>query len=172
MTEQDRIVEQYRHLIGKEYVFTAPEEVGRATIRLFALALGDLNPLYVNRDDAVKGPYGGVIAPPTLVCETMQYYRGQIDEQGGFTDRMPLPEGQTIRAGNEYVFHRPVRPDDIITAHWKVRDVSAKAGRTGALLFVMIDITYTNQHGARLAENCETLAYRLGTHETQKPEDG
>ncbi|MDH3598847.1 MAG: MaoC family dehydratase N-terminal domain-containing protein [Candidatus Tectomicrobia bacterium] len=168
MAEQESVADQYRHLIGTEHVFTAPEEVGRASIRKFALAIGDMNPLYVNRTEAAKSSYGDVVAPPTLVCETTQYYQGRVDDAGGFTDRMQLPEGQTIRAGNEYVFHRLLRPDDVITARWIVRDVYEKSGRTGALLFVVIEITYTNQHGALLAENHETLAYRLSRPETEE----
>ncbi len=165
MAEHTNVVEQYRHLIGAEYVFTAPEEVGRASIRKFALAIGDMNPVYIDRHAAAQGPYGDVVAPPTFVCETTQYFRGDIDDQGGFTDRVPLPARQAIRAGNEYIFHRPLRPDDIITARWKVRDVSEKTGRTGPLLFVLMDITYMNQHGDLLAENHETLAYRLASRE-------
>lgn len=161
MAEHESVIEHYRHLIGTEYVYTAPEEVGRASIRLFALAVGDMNPLYINRTEAAQGPYGEVVAPPTLVCETTQYYAGLIDHEGGFTDRVKLPEGQVIRAGNEYVFHRPLRPDDVITARWVIRDVTEKSGRTGSLIFILIEIAYTNQHGDLLAENHETVAYRF-----------
>lgn len=161
MAESQSGTEQYRDLIGTEYVFTAPEEVGRAFIRQFALAIGDLNPLYVDREQAAESIYGDVVAPPTLVCETTQYHRGPVDEEGGFTDRARLPPGQPIRAGNAYVFHRPLRPDDVISAHWKIDDVYEKMGRSGHLLFVECDITYTNQHDERLAENHETFVYRL-----------
>ena len=73
MPEVGDIANKYRHLVGVEHVFTAPEEIGRGIIRMFAIAIGDLNPLYVDLDQAVKGPYGDLIAPPTLVCETFQY---------------------------------------------------------------------------------------------------
>lgn len=161
MSEPEKVVDQYRHLIGTEYTYTAPEEVGAPCIRQFALAIGDLNPFYINHATAAAGPYGGVIAPPTLVCETTSYYRGQINDEGGFTDRPSMPPGQSIRAGNAYVFHRPLRPTDIITACWKISHIYGKRGKSGALLFVQCHITYTNQHYERLAENTETLAYRL-----------
>ncbi len=106
-----------------------------------------------------------MVAPPTLVCETTQYYRGQVDDEGGFTDRPRMPPGQPIRAGNDYVFHRPLRPTDIITAHWAISDVYEKSGQSGHLLFVVCHIVYTNQHDERLAENDETLVYRLGVLE-------
>ncbi len=161
MIEPEHLVARYRHLIGRERVYTAPEEVGRASIRKFAMALEDGNPLYVDREAARQGPYGDVIAPPTLVCETWQYYRGQLDEEGGFTDRLEMPDGQAVRASNDYIFHRPLGPDDIISARWTIRDIYAKDGRTGPLLFVVVHIAYTNQHDDPLAENEETLVYRL-----------
>lgn len=37
--DSDSLVSRYRHLIGREQVYTAPEEIGRASIRKFALAL-------------------------------------------------------------------------------------------------------------------------------------
>jgi acyl dehydratase len=161
MAAAENIVTQYRSLIGSEYVHTAPEEIGRASIRKFALAIGDLNPLYTDRAAAARSPYGDVVAPPTFVCETTQYYRGQVDEEGGFSDRAQLLPGQPIRAGNDYVFHRPLRPDDVLTARWRIGDVYEKRGRSGHLLFVVCEITYTNQRDELLAENRETLVYRL-----------
>ena len=161
MSEGGSVAEQYRHLIGTEHVFTAPEEVGRASIRKFALALGDLNPVYVDPEVAAQGPYGDVVAPPTLVCETTQYYRGQVDEEGGFAERLRLPLRQEIRASNEYVFHRLLRPDDIITARWRISEIYEREGRSGHLFFVVVDITYTNQKGELLAENRETMVSPL-----------
>ena len=168
--ENESLISRYRHLIGLERVYTAPEEVGRASIRKFALALDDANPHYIHGEAARQSKYGDVIAPPTFVCETWQYYRGQLDEQGGFTDRLDMPEGQPIRASNDYIFHRPLRPDDIITATWKIRDIYAKSGRSGPLLFVVVNITYTNQHEDALAENEETLVYRLAETEHSQEE--
>ena len=148
--------ENNTHVVGVE-----KEEVGRASIRKFALAVADMNPLYVDREAAIGGSYGDVVAPPTLVCETGQYYRGEIDEEGGFLDRVNLPLGQEIRAGKEYTFHKPVRPDTVITARFAIRDIYEREGHTGRLLFVITDIAYTDQRGESLAENHETLAYRL-----------
>ena len=161
MPEFGSVAERYCHLIGQEYVYTSSEEVGRASIRKFAMAVGDLNPLYLDREQAVKGPYGDVVAPPTFICETTQYYRGQIDEEGGFTDRVRFPMGQPIRAGNEYSFYKPLRPDDVITARSKIRNIYEREGRTGHLLFMELDITYTDQRGELLAENRESFVYRL-----------
>lgn len=146
MSEPENVVEQYRHLLGAEYTYTAPEAVGAAFIRQYALAIGDLNPLYINRKAGAKGPYGGLVAPPTLVCETTPYYRGQIDDAGGFSDRPPMPPGQLIRAGNEYVFHHNfVFPGDTVTCKGKV---THKATREA---LVTCELVAENQHGEVVA---------------------
>ena len=40
------LTEELRARIGEQAVYTAPEPVGRASIRYYALAVGDPNPLY------------------------------------------------------------------------------------------------------------------------------
>lgn len=168
MSEVGKIAEKYRHMVGVEHIFTAPEEVGRGIIRMFSLAIDDPNPLYLNPAEAEKSVYGGLVAPPTLICETFQYYTGSVDDEGSYADRVRLPLGQEIRASNDYVFHRMVRHDDIVTARWKISDIYEREGRTGHLLFLLIDISYTNQRGELLAENKETMVNRL----SPSPESG
>ena len=147
-------------LIGKEWVFTAPEELGRASIRKFAVSIGDHNPLYTDQEYAGKSKYGGIIAPPTLVCETWQYLPTELDPQGSPVDRPRLHLGTEIRGGHEYTFLRPVRPEDVITGRWKVADIRERAGRTGKLTFLVMEITYSNQHGEDVAINKETIIFR------------
>jgi acyl dehydratase len=147
-------------LIGHEWRFTAPEELGAAAIRKYALALGDRNPLYRDAAYARETAWAGIIAPPTFVCETWQYMDGAIDAEGAFIN--PLQDMLTgaIRAGNRYDFFQPVRPQDIITATWKVVEAYAKHGQSGDMVFAVIAITYTNQRQETLAVNHETLVFR------------
>ena len=48
-------MEELKSWIGREVTYTAPEELGAASIRYFALALGDENPLF--RDEAYAETY-------------------------------------------------------------------------------------------------------------------
>ena len=56
-------------MVGSTISYTAPEEVGRASIRYFAQAIGDLNPLYLDAEYARSHGYRDVIAPPTWITE-------------------------------------------------------------------------------------------------------
>ena len=147
--------------LGREWVFTALEEIGRSSIRKFALSIGDTHPLYYDDKYARESKYGGIIAPPTFVCETMQFMVGDLDETGGPAGRPKLPLGAEIRGSNEYTFHRPVRPEDVITARWKFANIRERDARTGKLFIVVSEITYTNQHDEVLAANSETSIFRV-----------
>ena len=148
-------------LIGREWVYHALEEIGAASIRKFALSIGDPNPIYADAAYASGAPYGGIIAPPTFVCETMQYMVGDLDEAGGPAARVRLPLGLEIRGSNDYHFHQPVRPDDRLTVRWRVADIRERDGATGKLLIVTSEVSYWNQHGALLATNTETNLFRV-----------
>lgn len=152
-----------RQWIGREVSYTTPEELGRASIRYFALAMRDDNPLYVDDTYAREAGYPSVIAPPTLVCETCQYAHRPPDEGGyiGHEWHLPLSGCRMIRAGNDYEFFRPVLPTDRISVTWKVEDIVERASsRGGTQLFVTSVARYENQAGEPLAVNRETVVYQ------------
>ena len=156
------LLEQLKATVGRELVFQAPDEIGRSAFRQYALAIGDFNPLYSNREEAVAHGLRDVAAPPTLVCDTWQYVDSDMDERGDLLGRGPFGELTGLRAGNDYEFFQPVHPDDVLTVNWLVKDVYERTGRSGTLVFQVIEATYRNQRGELLARNSETLFYREG----------
>ena len=156
----DSLLERLKAAIGQELVFHAPDEIGRAAFRQYALAIGDFNPLYSDRDFAAAHGLPDVMAPPTLVCDTWQYVDSDMDERGDLLGRGPFRELAGLRAGNEYEFFQPIHPDDVLTARWLVKDVYERTGRSGSLVFQVIEATFHNQRGELLARNTETLFYR------------
>lgn len=149
--------------IGREAVYTAPEELGLASIRYFALALDDPNPLYRDAAYAEASRHGGIIAPPTLVCETNQF-AGEIEDRFGYIGHqwdLPLPNARFMRGSNEYEFFQPVRPTDRVTVKWKITDIyERKTRKLGLLIFVSSTVSYFNQHDELLAINKETNIYQ------------
>lgn len=154
-----RMTDELKSWIGREVTYTAPEELGRASIRYFALATGDNNPLYYDEAAAEESRHGGVIAPPTFVCETNQLYKKPQGGDGYFGHRweLPIESDRVIRGGNEYEFHQPARPDDRITVTWRVVDIYERETRqSGPLIFVISEARYTNQRGELLTINRDT----------------
>jgi len=157
-----RVTDELKAWIGRTATYHAPEELGRASIRYFALALGDDNPIYYDDAYAAGSRHGGVIAPPTLVCETNQIFQQPLNEDGyiGHHWPLPLPTGRFIRGGNDYEFIQPVKPDDRISVTWTILDIYERNTRKlGILVFVISEARYVNQRDELLAINRETNIY-------------
>ena len=154
------LLERLKETVGQKVVIQAPDEMGRSSLRQYALAIGDFNPLYSDRGFAQTHGLREVMAPPTLICDTWQYVDSDMDDRGDLVGRGPIRELEGLRAGNEYEFFQPIHPDDVISAHWTVKDVYEKTGRTGALVFQVIETTFYNQADELLARNTETMFYR------------
>jgi acyl dehydratase len=150
-------------LEGREDVIVGREAIGKGTVRRFAKAIGDPNPLYWDDEYARKSRYRGVIAPPTLIFELNHNIGGEISaEDGSSLDQVRLPsppEWFLIRGGNEYEFVRPARPGDRVVVRRKIAEIYEKKGKTGPLVFVICEMTYSNHKGQVLGNNKETLIF-------------
>ncbi len=154
------LTDELRACIGRTVYYPALEALGHASIRYFALALGDPNPLYRDEQYARAAGHPSVIAPPTLVCETCQYSDAGPNETGYIGHEWDLPiEGvRLIRAGNAYEFARPVYPNDRISVTWTIEDIAERPSkRGGTQLFLTSFAVYENLDGERLATNRETV---------------
>jgi acyl dehydratase len=157
------LTDELKQWIGREFNYVAPEEIGRASIRYFALAIGDDNRLYFDDGYARTAGYSGIIAPPTFVCETNQYAHRQPNPDGyiGHSWDLPLSRCRMIRGGHQYEFFQPVKPEDRIHVKWRLEDMSEhSSSRGGALLIVVAAGTYSNQREEMLAHNRETLIFQ------------
>jgi acyl dehydratase len=146
------LTDEVRALVGRTATYTAPEPLGRAAIRYFAMATGDDDPAHLTGD----------VAPPTLVCETNQFTGLSRDVNGyaGHGWDFHLPATREVRGGNSYRFHQRVRPDDVVTARWEVTDVTERTTGSGQSMVIVTSLaTYSNQDGDLLVENEETLIY-------------
>jgi acyl dehydratase len=84
-----------------------------------------------------------LVAPP-LFCSILT---------GG--DRLPdlrLKWGKRqFHAGQGYTSFAPVREGDTLKATSKLLDVYEKTGRSGRMVFMVFELTYTNQDGEKVA---------------------
>ena len=156
------LTDEIKSFIGREVTYEAPEEIGSAAIRYFAIATGDTNKLYHDEEFARGTRFGGIVAPPTLICETNQYMPGPLPEDGnmGHEWHIPVHNARVLRGGNEYEFLEPVRPTDRLTVTWRISDNYEKARERGSLLFVISEARYFNQDGTLLVVNRETNIYQ------------
>ena len=160
-------------LVGRQVHYPAREALGHASIRYFALAMQDDNPLYLDEAYAQEAGHAGVIAPPTLVCETCQYAHRAPDAEGyiGHEWHLPVPGCRMIRAGNDYTFNRPILATDRISVTWTLESMVEKpSSRGGTQLFVMSVATYADAQGHTVATNRVALVFQpLVPHAQTQP---
>lgn len=156
------LTDEIKSYIGREATYIAPEPLGAAAIRYFATAIRDGNPLYYDEAFAKGTRHGGIVAPPTLVCETNQYMPGPIPDDGnmGHEWDVPVENARRLRGGNEYEFFEPVRPTDRLRVTWRILDIYEKSTARGALLFLISEARYFNQDDTMLVVDRETYIYQ------------
>ncbi len=151
MDQVSSVTQEFVKLVGVE---AEPEmwEVEKGHIRRFAEAIGDPNPIYRDEAYAAKTRHGGIIAPPQFLIDA-----GLVK----FVDRLVdmCPDKANINAGTDLEFYRLMRPGDTITTVAKLADVKEKTGKSGVMIFLTIEVTYTNQKG-ELAAICRNTFIR------------
>lgn len=102
--------------------------------------------------DAGAAGYGlrGMIAPPTLCSLFVREV--QLPDIGLEFGRTQLHAGQRVQPV------APIYAGDTITAASRLKDVYAKTGRSGTMVFVVWETTFRNQHGETVAEVQESFA--------------
>jgi acyl dehydratase len=151
-----------RARVGETRVYVAPEPLSRASIRYYARAVGDANPLYTDAQAARAAGWRDVIAPPTLLCDSNQYLAGECDDEGfaGHSWGIEIPGTRTVRGGNDYTFHRPAHPDDVVTVTWRLTDITERTTSSGTdMVIVTSEASVADTHGEPILTNVETIIY-------------
>ena len=160
MVKESLMTEEIKAMIGREVDFPGAEVIDRSSIRRYAQAISDLNPLYIDEEYAKKSSHGGIIAPRTFIFDVSHDIFSEIGEDGRDLSRITIPGLRLARGGNEYTFLEPARVGDIINQRRKILDIYEKESKTlGRILFVVYQIKYTNQTGKLLGMNTEYIMF-------------
>jgi acyl dehydratase len=139
----DELIDKLRARVGTSTSATRPQPFVTVAnvdaIRHWAHAIGDYNPLYLDRDYAKEGPYGHLIAPPTIL------YAFDKRANGGVTG---LPGIHGLMGGCEWEWHRPVHEGDEFTADAWISAVEERTGNfAGRQLKITSEVTFWDAQG-------------------------
>ena len=143
--EESVISEEMRSMLGVE-VGPKVFEIEKGMIRKFAEAIDDPNPLWQDEAYAKKAKYGGIVAPPTFLFVT------ELKEQPWWAMSVKCPLKGFLNGGNEFEYYRPVKPGDIISVTGKLLDLREREAKAGKIVIMIMEQTYTNQHGEVVAK--------------------
>lgn len=143
-------------------------EITSQLIKRYALAVGDENPLYHNKDFALSNGYEDIVAPPNMLASIVDWGVGAPESElrrDGTSDSDETPtieeEGVRVMGGGEKMrFHKPVVAGTEVTLTSELTDVSTKEGSKGLLTLLVFDNTFTDQHGDVLCVCTRTVIVR------------
>lgn len=127
-----------RSLLGAEH-HIGTFHITKEMILAFATATGETHPLYSDEAKAAASEYGGLLAPPTF---------SNIFVEGFRRPDIQLAFGELTLFANQAIEPlAPIKAGDTLEARTKLKDVYAKTGRSGKMVFVVWETRFTNQHG-------------------------
>lgn len=144
-------LEYDRSLYGVEHT-AGPFPVTQELILAFTAGTGETNPMFTDPDAAQAAGYSALVAPPTLCTIFVRQIKlPSIDLKFG---KHSMHAGQRVQA------LAPIIAGDRLSASSHLKDVYAKTGRTGTMVFVVWETTFSNQDGTVVAEVEESFARR------------
>ena len=142
--------------VGKEYT-SVQWEVERGKIRELVKVIGDPDPVYVNKEAAIKEGYKDTPASPTFLTVPMMWSSSM---PGVITD-LAINFLMVLHGEEEYEYYQEIYPGDIITGTPKVAAIEEKTSKSGRKMdMVTIEILYTNQKGEKVAKAKSLLVER------------
>ncbi|MFC2039090.1 MaoC family dehydratase [Chloroflexota bacterium] len=162
--------EKIKNLTGQVYS-TNTFDIDKESVKRFAYAVGDLNPLYHNASYAEKSPYRSIIAPPGFISSIWFWEDGsQSDKEGkkprsgGLLDLIfSIAEAgypSAIDSGIDYEFLEPVKAGDTITSTLVIKDIKERKSEDGNIVFLITNTSYENQDGRVVANVKMTTIHR------------
>ena len=148
MAENAAVTDEMKKWIGRESPATVIP-IEKFMVKKFAIATDDDNPLWQNEEHAKKSKYGGLIAPPHMLCCSML-------SGGANRPTPPTDLSRRLDGGAAWEFFKTVMVGDTITSVAKLVDIKSREGRMGTMLFFVWEISHTNQEGELVAKTTST----------------
>jgi hypothetical protein len=168
--------DHWKGMVGKP--LTAENPLEKDTLRRFVQAIMDSNKRYVDETLASNSRYKGLVAPPLYPVHAFRPSTSAPDplaliqedpnadgagqNDGVFFGLPPItsPFKRLLNGGNEIEFFRCLAVGEHCVAKATYKDVVFKEGKSGFLLFVVIETAFSTESGAPLLINRQTLIWR------------
>jgi acyl dehydratase len=141
-------------------------EVDRVSIARYAHAIGETDPIYFDVEAAREAGFEDVLAPPFFPYVIRMHAadlipRNELEPDGSAGGDVPPVETTRAMAGETAIeLGAPVIAGDEILLTKRITDMFEKTGRSGPMVFVTMEFTFTNQRDELVAREQFTRIYR------------
>jgi len=145
-----------RSVVGKElpsFVW----KVERGKILEFVRAIGDTNPIYVDRDIAQKAGYKDTPAPLTFPISFVMWTNVLWES----FKVAKIPFDRVLHGEETYEYYQEIYPDDVLTGCMKIISIDSKvSGKGSEMDIIRLEILYTNQNNEKVIKANTVLVER------------
>ncbi|GGM03667.1 MaoC family dehydratase N-terminal domain-containing protein [Nakamurella endophytica] len=110
--------------VGRPFPLGEPYEVGVEKVREFCAAIGETNPLCVDRAAARAAGYPDLIAPPTFAIAVVAGAQDRLL----FHPELGLDFSRVVHRDQRFTHHRPIHAGDVLSAVACVDSLRVLAG--------------------------------------------
>lgn len=151
MADESLLTEEMLSQIGNESEDMVLE-IEKSVVMRFVEAVEDPNPLWQDEEYARKTIYGGLMAPPNLLCTVIAGAGG-----GRLRVKSSTPRRGGVAGGDELELFQPVMVGDVITSRAKLIDIQERTGKDGTKrIYAIVETTFKNQKGELVATDRST----------------
>jgi hypothetical protein len=142
-------------LKGREEFFQGKERIEVSSVRRYMQAIKA--PDIPSAEEDIS--WENIHIPFTYLFDVSINIFEKTGPDGRSLGRFTIPGLHAIRGGNEYTLNRSPQIGDLVSLKRKIIDVYEKKGKSGPILFVEFEYTYSNQDGITLGVAHETMLY-------------
>ena len=138
--------------VGREYPGRGTHEIHSSSIAVFARAINDENPVYLDLGSAQALGYRNVVAPPTFLITIAL---GE-SERALSDPALGLDWSRVVHGDQRFTHHRPVVAGDVLSCQTTIEAIKSIAGND----FVTMRSDFVDLEGVQVASAWSMLVVR------------
>ncbi len=119
-------------------------EVDRVKIRELVHAIGDTNPLFLDKQTALSEGYHDIPCPPTFITLAFQEFTGAYFKA---FEALGVSLQNVLHGEETYEYLGEIYPGDLLTCHMVFQSIVEKQTRSGPMFLITLRTQATNQRG-------------------------
>lgn len=129
--------------VGVEFP-TYTFKVERVKIKEFVQAIGEDNPIYLDKEIASAEGYPDTPCPPTFITLAFQEFTGAYLKA---FEGLGIPLSKVLHGEEEYEYLGEIYPGDMLLCKMKVESIVQKETKSGKMDLVTLQTLFTTQKG-------------------------
>lgn len=132
--------------------------VERVKIRELMAAIGDDNPIYLDKSEAQAEGYADTPCPPTYITMAFQEFTGAYLEIFKVLD---VPLDRVLHGEEEYEYSAEIFPGDVLSCNMSCESIVEKKTKSGSLDLITLQTIFTNQKNQTVLKARSLIIERL-----------